>query len=248
MRSAPSIVVLVFCLFLLAWPASALAARPVPGGRYLLFAKGTIYGTERSGVLQLSGSGRALTSDGIPFSPVWRHYFGSYLEKSVSCGSAAQDDAVFHLGAPGYQPVPIDSRGRFTIVATGDQNAPYNSEVAQLRGRFVSRSEAVVEIVSGTFLSPQGMTSCPIPHQTFRFQLRPMPPFGTCAKAPGRTVLSTARSRLYKTWGVDETGMDAVDADAVGADFGRDVTGQCLDGKLAGSVVGASGQHAGRLY
>jgi len=206
MRSAPSIVVLVFCLFLLAWPASALAARPVPGGRYLLFAKGTIYGTERSGVLQLSGSGRALTSDGIQFSPVWRHYFGSYLEKSVSCGSAAQDDAVFHLGAPGYPPVPIDSRGRFTIVATGDQNAPYNSEVAQLRGRFVSRSEAVVEIVSGTFLSPQGMTSCPIPHQTFRFQLRPMPPFGTCAKAPGRTVLSTARSRLYKTWGVDETG------------------------------------------
>jgi hypothetical protein len=31
-----------------------------------------------------------------------------------------------------------------------------------------------------------------------------MPPFGKCAKAPGRTVLSTARGRVYKTSGVDE--------------------------------------------
>ena len=31
-----------------------------------------------------------------------------------------------------------------------------------------------------------------------------MPSFGTCATAPGRTVLASARGRVYKTWGVDE--------------------------------------------
>jgi hypothetical protein len=205
MRSGPSIAVLVLVLLALAWPASALAARPVPGGRYLLFAKGSVYGITLSGVLQLSGSGRALISDGIPFSPVWRHYFGSYLQKSLNCGSN-KDDAVFHLGTPGYQPVPVDSYGRFTTVAMSDQSGSTDSEVVQLRGRFVSRSEAVVEIVSGTYQPAQAMTSCAIPHQTFHFHLRPMPPFGSCAKAPGRTVLSTARSRVYTTWGVDETG------------------------------------------
>ena len=44
---------------------------------------------------------------------------GSYLQTSVSCGSA-QDDAVFHLGAPGSPPVPIDGLGRFTVAAKGD--------------------------------------------------------------------------------------------------------------------------------
>jgi hypothetical protein len=73
-------------------------------------------------------------------------------------------------------------------------------------GRFVSRSEAVVEIVAGTYQPEQAMTSCPIAQQRFRFRLRPMPPFGSCANAPGRTVLKSARSRLYETWGVDETG------------------------------------------
>ena len=200
-----STVGLLLVLCGLACPASALAARPVPGGRYLLFAKGSVYGITLSGVLQVSGSGRALTSDGIPFSPVWRYYFGSYLQKSLRCGSD-EADAVFHLGAPGSPPVAVGSHGRFTTVAMGDPTESSGSQVVQLRGHFASRSEAVVEIVKGTF-QPEGATQpCPIPHQTLHFHLRPMPPFGRCATAAGRTVLSTARSRVYKTWGVDETG------------------------------------------
>jgi hypothetical protein len=200
MRSTP--LVLALGLLALAWPASALAARPAPGGRYLLFAKGSVYGITSSGVLQVSGSGRALTSDAIPFSPVWRHYFGSYLQQAVPCGSVAP---AFHLGAPGAAPVPIDSHGRFSVVAMGETGFA-DAATVQLQGRFVSRSEAVVQIVSGTYQPAQSQASCAIPPKTFHFQLRPMPPFGSCATAPGRTVLRTARSRLYKTWGVDEAG------------------------------------------
>src|SRR4051812_24958404 len=193
MRRGATIVALVLGLLVLAWPVSAMAARPVPGGRYLLMARGD-YGHDHSGVLQLSGSGRALTSDGIPFSPLFKHHFGSYLERSLSCGQRGTE-AYFFLGAPGYRPVLVDSGGRFTTLAVAEQAV--DSVVVELRGRLVSRSEAVVEIVGGTYQPTEGMASCPIPRQRFVFRLRPMPPFGSCATAPGRTVLSTARSRLY---------------------------------------------------
>src|SRR4051794_28255506 len=247
MRSAPSIVVLVLGLFLLAWPASALAARPVPGGRYLLFAKGTIYGTERSGVLQLSGSGRALTSDGIPFSPVWRHYFGSYLQKSLSCGSD-EEDAVFHLGAPGSPPVAVGSHGCFTTVAMSDPTESSGSQVVQLRGNFSSRSKAVVEIVKGTFQPEGAKQPCPIPHQTLHFHLRPMPPFGRCATAAGRTVLSTARSRVYKTWGVDETGRQTYAYACLrgGRPIPLGATSSGIDGSVAKFRL--AGQYASFVY
>jgi hypothetical protein len=203
MRSRPSIVVLVLCLFALAWPAPAVAAPPVPSGRYLLMTRGSIYGITQGGVLQLSGGRRALSSDGIPFSPVWKHHFGSYLTTSFRCGAQNATVDLF-LGGPGFGAAAVDRAGRFTAVGVTDQVVA--TAMVQLQGRFVSRAEAVVELVAGTYQPGQGMPSCPIPRQRFHFGLRPMPPFGRCATAPGATVLSTTRSRLYKTWGVDEGG------------------------------------------
>jgi hypothetical protein len=139
-------------------------------------------------------------------------YFGSYFEDQTQvCG--ATNDAYFRFGAPENRPVRIDRRGRFEAQATsGDYTSSpeydINLATITLRGRFVSRSKAALSIVAGTYQEDGQSPVCAIPRRTVRFRLRPMPPFGSCATARGKTILTTATSRVYKTWGVDEVGSD----------------------------------------
>jgi hypothetical protein len=201
--------VLAVGVLLLVVPAAALAARPVPGGRYLLmqtFQPANDGIPVHMGVLQVAPNGRALTSEGVPYSPVSDDYFGSYFEDQLHvCGLTS--DPYFRFGAPENRPVGIDRSGRFEARATGDDDR-INLATITLRGRFVSRTRAVLSIVAGTYRADRQSPVCAIPRQTVHFRLRPMPPFGSCARAHGKTVLSTATSRVYKTWGVDEVGGD----------------------------------------
>ena len=186
----------------------------MPGGRYLLTAPDpdSSDGPNHMGVLQVSRTGRALTSEGIPWSPEFYDYFGSYFEDLLQCQSAPDDmgstDTVeanpdFRFGGPENRAVRIDDGGRFVARTTsGDDDI--NLATITLQGQFVSRTKAVVSIVAGTYQEDRQSPICAIPSRTFRFRLRPMPPFGSCARAPGTTVLTTARGRVYKTSGVDE--------------------------------------------
>ena len=214
-RSAVRVVVLVVALVAWVGPVPALAAHPVPSGRYLLSAPDpdSSDGPSHMGVLQVSRSGRALTSEGIPWSPWFYDYFGSYFEDLVSCagppdeeiGSTYEANAEFRFGAPENRPVRIDRDGRFDVQATSDEGG--DAKIA-LRGQFVSRAKAVLSIVAGTYQVDADSPDCAIPPRTFHFRLRPMPRFGSCARAPGRMVLESARGRVYKTWGVDEMWRD----------------------------------------
>src|SRR4051794_17741187 len=79
-RSAARIAVLAAAALVLAVPPTALAARPVPGGRDLLmqtFQPVNDGISAHMGVLQVAPNGRALTSEGVPYSPVSVDYFGS---------------------------------------------------------------------------------------------------------------------------------------------------------------------------
>jgi hypothetical protein len=65
--------------------------------------------------------------------------------------------------------------------------------------------------------------------------LTSMPAFGTCAAAPGKTVLLTAESRVYKNWGVDELGDK--DLYAYGCIFGgRAIALGVSSGSIDGSL------------
>ena len=206
---------LAVAVLLLGVPVSALAARPVPGGRYLLmqtFQPANDGIPDHMGVLQVAPNGRALTSESVPYSPVSDDYFGSYFEDQLQvCGLTS--DPYFQFGAPENRPVRIDRSGRFVARATSVDSSTrpeydINLATITLRGRFVSRTKAVLSIVAGTYQENRRSPVCAIPRRTVRFRLRPMPPFGSCATAHGKTVLSTATSRVYKTWGVDEVGGD----------------------------------------
>ena len=126
-RSAVRVVVLVVALLGVTWSAPAFAARPVPGGRYLLTAPDpdSSDGPSHMGVLQVSRTGRALTSEGIPWSPEFYDYFGSYFEDLVQCQSARDDmgDVLKRMpisasGRPENRPVRIDRRR--SLRRTGD--------------------------------------------------------------------------------------------------------------------------------
>ena len=200
---------LAVAVLLWAVPVPALAARPVPGGRYLLmqtFQPANDGIPDHMGVLQVAPNGRALTSEGVPYSPVFDDYFGSYFEDQLQvCGLTSDPD--FQFGAPENRSVRIDRSGRFVARATSADD-DINLATITLRGRFVSRTKAVLSIVAGTYQEDRQSPICAIPRRTVGFRLRPMPPFGSCATAHGKTVLSTATSRVYKTWGVDEVGGD----------------------------------------
>ena len=200
-RSAVRVVVLVVALVAWVGPVPALAAHPVPGGRYLLSAPDpdSSDGPSHMGVLQVSRSGRALTSEGIPWSPGFtttsvptsRTWLAARVRPMRTWVRRTKRMPISASGHPRI----VRSGSTATVASTYRRRATSGGDATiTLSGQFVSHAKAVLSIVAGTYQVDADSPVCAIPPRTFHFRLRPMPPFGSlrdgrragrCSRAPG---------------------------------------------------------------
>lgn len=178
---------------------TANARPPAPGARFVTDAH------DERAVLQVAENGRSVVSAGIPFSPTWFDYFGSYATTTASCGQA-QYDVTLKFGAPGFTRIAISRLGNFHGVATVSTSSnPADTGAAAINGRFRGAS-AILRIRRGTLNPAREGGSCPLRPQVFKLHERRVPAYRGCARTPRPALLRTRLGRIYRSWGEDEGG------------------------------------------
>lgn len=189
--------------------SSASAVQPKPGSRYLLPAheNRSLGLTQHEGALQVSDDGKRLITTPVWYSPVEYGISASYIEALLTCPHVGEvDNAIFMLGGAQHTAIPISSDGRFVVRVNADTSDTPDRAWVRLRGTFLARGRATVEIVGGRYMPTGHSGGCAIHRRVFHFHRRQTPPFPSCQAAPGRTIVQTATARVYKNSGVDEIG------------------------------------------